>query len=204
MIAQVKSFSPFTIVQLKNTSEAVSKDTSKSIYANVIGNGGTITTQKAEGQSGIDQVTQDSITYTISANAGYQLGTVFLNGKAVDASRIKDGKLTLTKAELETSNTLEVKFRTIEAAQSYEAKGIEITDVKLAVNLKDSEAEEPTTPDQKPNPDPTPDETPTTPTPDTSSNHTTIIICCVVVAIVVVAAAVSVVIVLKKKKNNKD
>jgi Uncharacterized protein involved in cytokinesis, contains TGc (transglutaminase/protease-like) domain len=204
LIAQVKSFSPFTIVQLKNTSEAVSKDTSKSIYANVIGNGGTITTQKAEGQSGIDQVTQDSITYTISANAGYQLGTVFLNGKAVDASRIKDGKLTLTKAELETSNTLEVKFRTIEAAQSYEAKGIEITDVKLAVNIKDSEAEEPTTPDQKPNPDPTPDETPTTPTPDTSSNHTTIIICCVVVAIVVVAAAVSVVIFLKKKKNNKD
>ena len=122
LIAKVKSFSPFTVVQVKNTSAAVGESKSKNIYAYVNGIGGTVT---SNGTSGIAQV-GDSITYEIKADKGYSVGTVRLNGKTVDASRYSKGTLVFTSDEIESSNMLEVSFITTQSLKSYAAKGISL------------------------------------------------------------------------------
>lgn len=122
LIAKVTSFSPFTVVQVKKS--AVTESSAKSIYASVSGNGGTVTV--ADGTSGISEVTGDDITYTVTAEEGYKIDRIMLNGKPVSADRYADGTLTLTKAELEAGNTLEVSFVTKASAQNYENKGVEI------------------------------------------------------------------------------
>ncbi|MDE6442674.1 MAG: hypothetical protein K2L12_08000, partial [Clostridia bacterium] len=121
IIAQVQSFSPFTIVQVKNTSSVVTNSNTVNIYANV--NGGTGGTVKTNGKSGIVEVTGDTITYDITADEGFTVGTVLLNGKVVDAADYADGKLTLKKSDLGASNTLEVSFVTKTSAQTYAEKG---------------------------------------------------------------------------------
>lgn len=124
IIAKVNSFSPFTIVQLKNTSAAVTESNVKNIYAYVNGDvGGTITT---EGKGGIAEVNNDNIVYDITAESGYKVGYVKLNGKVLDASNFADGKLTLNKSDIQSSNTLEVAFVTEESANSYSEKGMNV------------------------------------------------------------------------------
>ncbi len=121
LIAQVQSFSPFAIVQIKNTSAAVTNSNSVNVYANVNGGtGGKVTTG---GKGGIAEVTGDTITYDIEAEEGFTVGTVLLNGKVVDAADYADGKLTLNKSDLDSSNTLEVTFVTKVSAQKYAEKG---------------------------------------------------------------------------------
>lgn len=123
LIAKVTSFSPFTIVQVKNTSAAVTESNAKNVYAYVNGAGGKVTTN---GASGITAVEGNSVTYDVAADEGYQVGYVRLNGKVVDANRYSNGKLTLSAGELESGNTLEVCFVTKESAESYAAKGITV------------------------------------------------------------------------------
>ena len=122
LIAKVTSFSPFTIVQVKNTSAAVTESNVKNVYAYVNGTGGTVTT---DGASGIAAVEED-VVYDISPDKGYHTACVRLNGKAIEASRYANGKLTLSAAELEAGNMLEVCFVTEESAKSYASKGISI------------------------------------------------------------------------------
>ncbi len=126
LIAKVTSFSPFTIVQVKNTSLAVTNGkSSTNVYACVNGGkGGTVTTN---GKSGIAEVTGDTITYDIKADAGYTVGSVRLNGKVLSASDYKNGKLTLAKKDIEDSNMLEVTFVTQSSAKSYADKGITLS-----------------------------------------------------------------------------
>lgn len=106
LIAQVKSFSPFKIVQIKKSSDAVTMSDAKNVYATVNGVGGTVSAQENSGKGGITSVTEDKVTYYINAQEHYQVGTVLLNGKAISLSRIKDGKLTLDKDELSFYFTL--------------------------------------------------------------------------------------------------
>ena len=122
LIAKVQSFSPFTVVQVKK--DAVTDNGAKNVYASVSGNGGTITAEV--GTSGIREVTGDSITYTITAEAGYRIDRIMLNGKAVSKERYANGTITLTKEELEAGNTLEASFVTESSAANYEQKGVEI------------------------------------------------------------------------------
>lgn len=122
LIAKVQSFSPFTVVQVKK--DAVTDNGAKNVYASVSGNGGTITAE--DGTSGIREVTGDSITYTITAEAGYRIDRIMLNGKAVSKERYANGTITLTKEELEAGNTLEASFVTESSAANYEQKGVEI------------------------------------------------------------------------------
>lgn len=125
LIAKVTSFSPFTIVQLKNTSSAVQNNNVKSVYAYVNGEiGGTITT---DGKSGIAEVSSDSITYDINANSGYTVGCVRLNGKVLDSSKYSNGILTLKKGEIENSNMLEVVFVSQGFKDSYSQKGVTLS-----------------------------------------------------------------------------
>lgn len=121
LVAQVSSFSPITIVQIKNTSAAVANGNTVNVFANVNGGtGGKVTT---DGKGGIAEVTGDTITYDLEAEEGFTVGTVLLNGKVVDAADYADGKLTLNKSDLDASNTLEVTFVTKASAEKYEGKG---------------------------------------------------------------------------------
>lgn len=123
LIAQVKSFSPFTIVQIKNSSAAVGSS-AKSIYANVNGGiGGTVT---SEGKSGIIAVDKDTVVYDIAAADGYVVGAVLLNGKLIDGNDYKGGKLTLNSADLAASNMLEVRFVTATSADYYSEQGVKL------------------------------------------------------------------------------
>ncbi len=125
LIAKVTSFSPFTIVQIKNSSAAVTNSKTTSVYAYVNGNvGGTITTA---GNSGIAQVSGDSITYDINADTGYTVGCVRLNGGVIDPSNYSNGKLTLNKNSINSDNMLEVVFVSKEVADNYASNGITIS-----------------------------------------------------------------------------
>ena len=122
LIAKVTSFSPFTIVQVKK--DAV-QGGEVSVYACVNGGkGGTVT---ADGKSGIAEITGDTITYDITADQGFAVGAVRLNGKVVDSAYYKDGKLTLAKKNIESSNILEVTFVSAQMQENYAKDGITIS-----------------------------------------------------------------------------
>lgn len=123
LIAQVTSFSPFTIVQIENTSPAV-KESAKNIYASVNGgSGGTVT---ADGKSGIISVDGDSITYKIQPDKGYVIGAVQLNGKLINANEYKKGNLTIKKSDMSDSNMLEVRFVSEDSAKYYKKLGVSL------------------------------------------------------------------------------
>lgn len=160
LIAKVPSFSPFTVVQVKKDSAAVTNSDTVNVYAYVNGGtGGTITT---DGKSGISEV-KDSITYDIKADDGFTIACVRLNGKVLDASYYSDGKLTLDKDDIESSNMLEVQFMNAETASAYASQGITLS---YGTTLDG------TNPDYAP---------------DTNSNSVTVIVICVVVAVVALA-----------------
>ncbi|MDE7208819.1 MAG: hypothetical protein K2O31_02945, partial [Clostridia bacterium] len=175
LIAKVTSFSPFTIVQIKNSSAAVTESATANVYAYVNGGvGGKVTTG---GKSGISQVS-DSITYDITPDSGFAIACVQLNGKVVDVKKYQNGKLTLTKAELESSNTLEVKFMSQEIANDYASKGVSISfNGEVTDNFG------------------------IVPDGNSKSNVAGIIIGCAVAVVAVAAIALAVFFIMKKKKE---
>lgn len=123
LIAKVTSFSPFTVVQVKKS--AVTESGTKTVYLGVSGNGGTI--KNDAGNSGITEVTGDTVTYNITAEDGYQVDKVMLNGKALENIDKNTSSVQLEKSALkEEGNTLEVSFIRSAAAESYKTKGIEL------------------------------------------------------------------------------
>lgn len=134
LIAKVTSFSPFTVVQVKKS--AVTENQTKSVYASVVGNGGSID------KSGINVIDGDEITYNITAQEGYQLDKIMLNGEALKNVTKDTTAITLTKDQLAEGNTLEVSFIRCSAAENYSAKGIEIkTPNTIVLNAADISAD---------------------------------------------------------------
>ena len=100
---------------------------------------------------------------------------------AVSASRYADGKLTLGKDELASSNTLEAVFMSEKSAKSYEDKGVTIKVI-----------ESPTIGNPiAPNPE----------NPASSSNTLWVVLGCVFGAIALGAGVAIVLVILKKKKG---
>ena len=157
-------------MQLKNSSAAVQESKTANIYAYVNGEtGGTIT---AAGKSGISQVS-DKITYDITPDKDYAVAYVRLNGKVINPEYYKNGKLTLKRSDVESSNTLEVSFKSKEFIDDYAKKGVSIS--------YGTQSE--FTPGGK------------------SGNVAGIVIGCCVAVVAVVAVALTVWFVLKKKKE---
>ncbi|MDE6189623.1 MAG: hypothetical protein K2G37_05000 [Clostridia bacterium] len=175
LIARVTSFSPFTIVQIKNTSVAVTESATANVYAYVNGGTGGKITSDGKSASGISQVS-DTIVYNITPDKGYTTACVLLNGKIVDAKKYSDGKLTLSKSELESSNMLEVRFMSQEIANDYARKGMSIS---FNGELTESFGG------------------------NASNNVAGIIIGCCVAVVVVAVAALVIWFVMKKKKEQK-
>ena len=178
LIAKVTSFSPFTIVQVKNTSAAVTQSSAKYIYASVNGKGGSIKT--ADGEGGIVQVKDGGVTYNITADAGYQVASVYLNGELLKGKDYEGGTLTVKEDDLKSDNLLEVSFITSAAAQTYADKKVTLHTSYGFAPVGDLSGAE---------------------SAPKKSNKGVIIAICVVVAVAVVAAgAVAIILVLRKKK----
>ena len=90
----------------------------------MLGEGGTLTNEN--GNSGIIELSGDSVTFNVTAKDGYAVDRLLLNGKAMDKSRYEGGSVTLTKEELLSGNTLEASFVTQKSVDNYQAKGVEI------------------------------------------------------------------------------
>ncbi|MDE5897146.1 MAG: hypothetical protein K2H43_04970 [Clostridia bacterium] len=172
LIARVTSFSPFTVVAVKTSSNAVTEG-QKAVYASVSGNGSLTT----ENGSGISLVEGNSITYTVKANKGYQVSHILLNGNKIDKSRYADGELTLSEDELEQGNMLEAVFVTEESAKSYANKGFAVAAIG-ATGATGALNELPK-----------------------SGVNAGVIIACVAVGVVVIGAAAAIVVLLKKRNS---
>ena len=174
--ARVESFSPFTIVQIKNSSAAVEESKTSNVYAYVNGEvGGKIT---ADGKSGISQVS-DAIIYDITPDNGYGIACVRLNGKVIDSQYYQDGKLRLAKSDIEANNMLEVTFKSQQIMDDYAKSGFSIAYGEKSDFVP----------------------TVTEPSGEKSNNVTGIVIGCIVAVIAVVAIALAVFFVMKKKKE---
>lgn len=182
IIAKVTSFSPFTIVQVKKTSAAVTESTAKNVYATVNGKGGSIKTENGEG--GITSVTGNSVKYVITKDSGYAVASVYLNDTLLDASRYADGTLTLTAEELASDNMLEVTFTNAEIAQSYAEKNMTVYTPSGMGHVDAADI----------NP------APSTPSDPANKDNTLAIILGVVIGVAVLAGAGLAVVLIKKKK----
>lgn len=104
IIAEVNSFSPYVLVAVDNGKlPEKQKDTSKSIALVCNGHGG-----KVEGPAVGTLEKDETATYTLTPDQGYEVEFVRLNG--TDITPNDTTKLTLEYANIQSSNTLEVGF----------------------------------------------------------------------------------------------
>ena len=128
IIATVRSFSPFMICAVD-----ASKVTKKSVCAMVDGVGGKVsdTTVRTVAENG-------SVTYTFTAEDGYRLDRVLLNGKDVTANA-GGGSITVSYDDLgeALSAMVEVSFVAERVSEYYAENGIVIVQPKIVVSGSD-------------------------------------------------------------------
>ena len=127
IIATVKSFSPFMICAIDSSKASAAK----AIYANVNGSGGKVDNQNV---TAVEE--GDSVQYTVTADAGYKVNRVLLNGQDVTAKMAGD-KLTLTYADLAKNNELEVTFVSERVAAYRTENGFVVAQPRLIVTQDD-------------------------------------------------------------------
>lgn len=182
IIATVRSFSPFMICAVD-----ASKVTKKSVCAMVDGVGGKVsdTTVRTIAENG-------SVTYTFTAEDGYRLDRVLLNGKDVTANA-GGGSITVSYDDLgeALSAMVEVSFVAERVSEYYAENGIVIVQPKIVVSGSDMIVAVP--------------HDPIAPSvPAKNGNMVGIIVgICVAVFLVAVAAGVVAYFLLQKKKGGK-
>ncbi len=186
IVAVTTSFSPYTVAVLEGD-----KTTSKNIYASIEGKGGTLSKKDGRIISLTEQ--NDSYTYTIQPDAGYQIHSVTLNGENI-ANRVVNGKLTLTYDELDANNQLVIEYISNEAAARYQQK-VESSNIDGFVDITKYVVpvdQQPVYPDFAPI---------VTPNAKAGSNKTVIIVVTVVCVALAVAASVTVTVIALRKKR---
>ena len=117
LVITVDNFSPFAIVALDSSKVQTTK---KGIVTNFNGVGGSVSNSLSN--SSVNFVEKDrSITYSFNAFDGYEIDYVVLNGKK---QNVEDNKLTLTYADLNENNTLDVGFVSTKVVSSEKENGI--------------------------------------------------------------------------------
>ncbi len=128
IVATVNNFSPY-MVAVVDASKATSD---KYIYAAVDGKGGKLSLEDAE----VKTVKEgETVSFAITPDAGYQLYRVTLNDEDI-TSRVNNGTLTLTYAELDSNSAVEIQYIAEAAAQRYENIGA-VTPLKVYVPVED-------------------------------------------------------------------
>jgi hypothetical protein len=129
LVATVQSFSPYAVVAVDSSKVTT---TTKNIYASALGDG-SISSDK---NGGIVQLSEgDSITYTITPQAGYEIEAVLVNG---EKREVTGNTLTLSYADLKDSNTVEAYFVATSVKEREQADGItNVFVARQAVSSKD-------------------------------------------------------------------
>jgi len=122
IMATVSSFSPFAIVAVDKTKV---DSTAKSIYSYSTGNG-KVATANAKGSIN-SVVSGGTVTYTLTADTGYGVDYVLLNG---EKKAVQNGGITLKYDELLENNTLEAHFVADSVKAREEQEGIENVAIK--------------------------------------------------------------------------
>lgn len=191
LIVTVTDFSPFAVVALDKQDVPV---TQKAVYARAVGVGGWVDNAVSVLSEG------ESVTFTLSPEAGYQVERVLLNGESVE---ITGNSLTLAYDTLEENNVLTVWFVAKSVAEREEQEGI--TPVYAAAELATatvtpvvtpsaSQPETPTSPDS-----PQPSETPAAPDAGGDGGLVKGVIAVCVVLAVSVAVVCTMILVRKRK-----
>lgn len=198
IIATVQSFSPFMICAVE-TDEATA---SRNVYASVKGVGGTIDRTKIETVNN-----GQSVSYTLTADSGYTVNKVLLNGEDITAT-LNGNTLTVDYSALGggaavgNSDVIEVTFISERVSADNTAKGLEVISPVLVVTSEDmiqAVAHDPVTP---PTPQPPTTDVPGADPASDGGSKTGIIVAVVVVVIVLAAAAaVATVLIMRKKKT---
>ena len=184
IVATVTSFSPYMVAVVD-----AEKATDKTIYATIDGKGVKLLQEDGEVKSIKEG---ESCSYTIMrdeiSDAGYRIYSVKLNGAEVKDRVGTDGKLTLSYADLQANNELEIQYIAEAAAARYETKaaaeGFEkVEPAKIYVQTNELYPVEDIAPDK---------------------NNTGLIVGIIVAVVAVLAAGVVVVLVLKKRNGGKQ
>lgn len=184
IIATVKSFSPFMICAVKSDETL----TDRSVYASVNGIGGSIneTTIKTIGVN-------ESVSYVLTADDGYKLDRVLLNGKDI-TDTVEGGVLTVAYDKLGKDNAkgnsdvIEISFVSERAAKYYADNNIEVKQPNIVVKPEDIFKAVSI-------------DASGTPAPDKNGVKTGIIITIVVLVMILTAGAVAATVIFTRKAN---
>lgn len=126
LIVNVSDFSPFAVVAVdKNKVED-----SKSIYARAVGFGGSIISNANNGATACVLSEDGSVTYTITADDGYQVAKAVVNGQDV---QLNGNSITFNYAEISEKTLLEVHFVADSVAEYEAEQGISV--IYPAINI---------------------------------------------------------------------
>lgn len=123
LLVEVNSFSPFTVVAVKKPLEP--QIVTKTITTQINTNGGTISANKDGNILTLQE--SESITYTITANEGYEIEYILLNNERLEIST----SITLNYEDLKSDNVLQIGFVATIIKQQEDNDGI--TDITVDV-----------------------------------------------------------------------
>ncbi len=115
IIATVNSFSPFVLVEVESE-----ENTSRGVVTDFNGKGGTVTADTGKPVNVLNRE-GESVTYTLTAEQGYEIEYISLNGVELSPEGAQGGeqKVTVKYEELEENNVLSVGY-VAEAVRSQE------------------------------------------------------------------------------------
>ncbi|MGN1227162.1 MAG: hypothetical protein ACI4TX_00805, partial [Christensenellales bacterium] len=127
LVVEVNDFSPFAVLALPKDKVAT---TTKTIYSRTINIGGNVESNLST--SKIASLNEnETITYSFTADSNYKLDYVLLNQKEL---KVVDNKVTLSYADLQSDNVLEVAFVSNRVAQVESEQGITNLQKEFSVN----------------------------------------------------------------------
>ncbi len=184
IVATVKSFSPYMVAAV----DAAKASSDKYIYATVDGRGGKLSLEDDE----VKTVKEgETVSFAITPDDGYQLYRVTLNDEDI-TSKVVNGTLTFTYAELDSNSAVEIQYIADAAAQRYESIGA-VVPVKVYVAVEDQPQRPTATAPAKPSDYANPG--------SDGNDNTALVVACVVIAVVVVLGGAVAIVIIKKRRR---